>query len=219
MQDSAGCCAELRVSRSRSSDNHGWGPATTRCLEGRERRCRELLNLSSERVSGCPLATVRYPRRLADRACNGHRQRPGCGSCAPPLLPIGLTAADLFAGGKVSRADSRVRQPGTFPCARRPAVTSALDAAPQAHHNPAAVWGGPCTFRLHADHLIPSRHCQRRNLCPQGFHTCRTGPACAYAMRHRCGDRGRWLRAASTVCPGPRGICGGELAESADAGR
>ena len=35
--------------------------------------------------------------------------RPGCGSCAPPLLPIGLTAADLFAGGEVSRADSRVR--------------------------------------------------------------------------------------------------------------
>ena len=31
------------------------------------------------------------------------------GPCASPLPPIGLTAADLFAGGKVSRADSRVR--------------------------------------------------------------------------------------------------------------
>jgi hypothetical protein len=34
---------------------------------------------------------------------------PGPGPCAPPLPPIGLTAADLFAGGEVSRADSRVR--------------------------------------------------------------------------------------------------------------
>jgi hypothetical protein len=34
---------------------------------------------------------------------------PGCGHCAPPLSPIGLTAADPFAGGKVSRAASRVR--------------------------------------------------------------------------------------------------------------
>ncbi len=34
---------------------------------------------------------------------------PGPGPCPPPLLPIGLTAADLFAAGKVSRADSRVR--------------------------------------------------------------------------------------------------------------
>jgi hypothetical protein len=79
--------------------------------------------------------------------------------------------------------------------------------------------GGPCTFRRHADRLISSRHCQRGNLCPQGFHPRRTGPACAYAIRHRCGGRGRWPRAASTVCPGPRGIWGGDLAESADAGR
>ncbi len=34
---------------------------------------------------------------------------PGRGPGAPPLSPIGLTAADPFAGGKVSRADSRVR--------------------------------------------------------------------------------------------------------------
>jgi hypothetical protein len=33
----------------------------------------------------------------------------GCGPWAPPLPPIGLTAADPFAGGEVSRADSRVR--------------------------------------------------------------------------------------------------------------
>lgn len=33
----------------------------------------------------------------------------GPGSCAPPLPLIGLAAADLFAGGEVSRADSRVR--------------------------------------------------------------------------------------------------------------
>jgi hypothetical protein len=67
---------------------------------------------------------------------------PGCGPWAPPLPPIGLTAADPFAGGEVSRADSRVRKPGTFTCARCPAVRSALDAVPEAYHNLAAVWWG-----------------------------------------------------------------------------
>ena len=42
----------------------------------------------------------------------------------------------------MSRADSRVRPPGTLTCARCPAVTSALDAGPEAYHNPAAVWWG-----------------------------------------------------------------------------
>ena len=42
----------------------------------------------------------------------------------------------------MSRADSRVRSPGTFPCARCPAGTSALDAGPEACHNLAAVWWG-----------------------------------------------------------------------------
>jgi len=41
------------------------------------------------------------PRRAPSRS--------DCGPCAPPLPPIGLTAARLFAGGKVSRTDSRVR--------------------------------------------------------------------------------------------------------------
>ena len=59
-----------------------------------------------------------------------------------PSPLIGLIAADLFAGGKVSRADSRVRLPGAVTCARCPAVTSALDAVPEAYHNPAAVWWG-----------------------------------------------------------------------------
>ena len=68
---------------------------------------------------------------------------PGCGSWSPPLPPIGLTAAGLFAEGEVSRADSRVRSPGTLTCARCPAVRSALDAVPEAYDNPAAVWWGP----------------------------------------------------------------------------
>src|SRR5690348_2157852 len=38
----------------------------------------------------------------------------GCGPRRPPLLPIGLTAAGLFDGGEVSRADSCVRSPGIF---------------------------------------------------------------------------------------------------------
>ena len=68
--------------------------------------------------------------------------RPGCGPGAPPLPSIGLTAAALLAAGEVSRADSRVHSPGTFTCARRPAARSALDAAPEAYDNPAAVWWG-----------------------------------------------------------------------------
>ena len=67
---------------------------------------------------------------------------PGRCPCSPPLPPIGLTAADLFAGGEVSSADSRVRSPGTLTCARCPAVRSAFDAGPKAYHNPAAVWWG-----------------------------------------------------------------------------
>ena len=66
--------------------------------------------------------------------------RPRSWRPAPP--PIGLTAAALFAGGEGSRADWRVRSPGTFPCASCPAATSALDAGLEAYHNPAAVrWG------------------------------------------------------------------------------
>jgi len=46
--------------------------------------------------------------------------------CPPQLSPppIGLTAAVLFAGGKVPRDGSRVRSPGTFTCAGCPAVTA-----------------------------------------------------------------------------------------------
>jgi hypothetical protein len=68
--------------------------------------------------------------------------RPGCGPCAPPLFPIGLTAATPIRRREVSRADLRVRLPGTFTCARCPAVRSALDTGPEAYHNPAAVWWG-----------------------------------------------------------------------------
>jgi hypothetical protein len=60
-----------------------------------------------------------------------------------PFPPIGLTAAGLFAEGKVSRADSRVRWPGTLTCARCPAARSALEAVPEACHNRAAIWWGP----------------------------------------------------------------------------
>jgi hypothetical protein len=81
--------------------------------------------------------------------------KPGCGPCAPPLLPIGLTAADLFAGGEVSRADSRVRRPGTFTCARCPAVRSALDAVPEAYHNPAVVrWGAIAASAVIPDQVV-----------------------------------------------------------------
>jgi hypothetical protein len=69
--------------------------------------------------------------------------QPRMGSLGAAPSPIGLTAADLFAGGEVSRADSRVRWPGTFTDACCPAVRSALDGVLEAYHNPAAVWWGP----------------------------------------------------------------------------
>ena len=50
--------------------------ALTRCLGGRRRRCRNLLNRTSTQVLACPLATVGYPGLLADRACNGHGKLP-----------------------------------------------------------------------------------------------------------------------------------------------
>jgi hypothetical protein len=68
--------------------------------------------------------------------------QPRIGSLGAAPSPIGLTAADLFAGGEVSRADSRVRWPGTFTDACCPAVRSALDGVLEAYHNPAAVWWG-----------------------------------------------------------------------------
>ena len=82
---------------------------------------------------------------------------PGHGPGAP-LLPIGLTAADPFAGGKVSRVASRVREPGTFTGARCPAGTAALDAVLEAYHDPAAVWWGAFTFLQYASRGSCSGH-------------------------------------------------------------
>ena len=106
----------------------------------------------------CPWSAACYRTRIARRASVPPGLRPlrpdlavllsapvggvGCGPCAPPLPLIGLTAAGQFAGGEVSSADSRVRSPGTLTFVRCPAVRSALDAGPEAYHNPAAVWWG-----------------------------------------------------------------------------
>src|SRR5215472_16282632 len=86
----------------------------TYALRARHTRC--------SRSSGPPLASGSQVAAGGGRwllmVVRGHlmgtpvmrrRVLPGCGPGAPPLSPIGLTAADLFAGGKVSRADSRVR--------------------------------------------------------------------------------------------------------------
>ena len=97
----------------------------TPCLGGRERPFCELPGRRSAQLAGCPLVTVKYPRCPVDRARTGHGYAPSCcpganrsapgtfqsgrGTGTPPFPPIGLTAADLFAGGEGSRADSRVR--------------------------------------------------------------------------------------------------------------
>ena len=87
---------------------------------------------------GCRRAEPARDPGSAISAANGW---PWSLCAAPP--PIGLTAAYLFAGGEGSRADSRVRSPAILTCACCPAVRSALDAVPEAYHNPAAVWWGP----------------------------------------------------------------------------
>jgi hypothetical protein len=79
----------------------------TRCLGGRERRCRELLNLSSERVSGCPLVTVGYGGRecvgkfaqMTEECVTGHPRhgdRPLRGLVAEPTNGL-REACDLAA--------------------------------------------------------------------------------------------------------------------------
>ena len=103
-----------------------------------------------DRTLGCTLVTdprikrQAYPRRKSfksGRPFDLGTLAPSslvAGSCAPLFPPIGLTAAGVFAGGEVSRDNSRVRSPGTLTCARCPAGRSALDAGPEAYHNPAA---------------------------------------------------------------------------------
>jgi len=98
-------------------------PQVSRCVPGRSGSGRKYLALTSR--SGTQRA-----RRLRSRMTVG-TSAPWCSSSPPatfalragsrallagsnlaPSPPIGLTAAGLFAGGEVSRADSRVRWPG-----------------------------------------------------------------------------------------------------------
>jgi len=115
------------------------------------------------------------------------------------LPPIGLTAADPFAGGKVSRVASRIRSPGSFTCTRCPAGTAALDAVPEGYHNPAAVWWGAfaasMVIRDQADKIVgtPSQR------CTMAIAVGRTGPAsgCDQRVTHGRGyichrDRRGW---------------------------
>jgi len=55
----------------------------------------------------------------------------------------------------VSRAASRVRRPGSFTCARCPVVAAALDAVPEAYHNPAAIrWGATVPGHVAGDQAV-----------------------------------------------------------------
>jgi hypothetical protein len=80
--------------------------------------------------------------RESARACHAGRlpARLWSLSAAPP--PHRTDCCRSIRRRGESRADWRVRSPGTFTCARCPAGTSALDAVPEAYHNPAAVWWG-----------------------------------------------------------------------------
>ena len=87
----------------------------------------------------------------------------------------------------MSRADSRVRSPGSLTCVRCPAETSALDARPEAYHNPAAVWWGvfaPSPGHVAMDQAVTVR------LRPPGFpNDTRVGPVPAGLTLHWCA---RW---------------------------
>ena len=111
-------------------------------------------------------AHVEHPRHASSSS--------GYGPGAPPLPPIGLTAAALFARAQVSRADWRVRSPGTLACARCPACTSALDAGAEAYDNPAAVWWGAFALSVVIRDLAPRHRVRRPRATPRPRCSCRT---------------------------------------------
>jgi hypothetical protein len=63
---------------------------------------------------------------------------PGCAA----TLPHRTDCCRLIRWREVSRADSRVRQPGSFTGSGCPTVPAALDAGPEAYHDRAGVWWG-----------------------------------------------------------------------------
>ena len=81
-----------------------------RYLRGRPEPFRSVLDLGRLTPS-CPVKYGEAPKSFVRVAPSmaPTRQDLSAPSTFPPLPPIGLTAAGLFAEGKVSRADSRVR--------------------------------------------------------------------------------------------------------------
>ena len=114
-------------------------------------------------ASGGPVATDKEPRarqlihemrssRLRGNVFVG-RVPPGPGPGWPFLSPIGLTAADLFAGGELSRANSRVHEPygltetgglwatgGLTGSGSHVALSFCQSATLEPPHRPAAPW-------------------------------------------------------------------------------
>lgn len=132
-------CPDLLLANPLARSAREWrrGPCFVRSWT----RCQEWAAATSAQARNWSLARLPGKGPRTERIHARHLLAPAVVRVRRPS-PIGLTAADLFAGGEVSRADSRVRSPGTFTCARCPAGTSALDAVPEAYHNPAAVWWG-----------------------------------------------------------------------------
>jgi hypothetical protein len=112
----AGCCCH-RCRQPQSGERAAGHDKTLRVVRlsvvpGSLRRVR------SQAPSGPAMVLMRRPSPHRTDCCRAFRRR------------------------EVSRADSRVRSPGTFTCTRCPAARSALDAGPGAYHTPAAVWWG-----------------------------------------------------------------------------
>jgi hypothetical protein len=76
---------------------------------------------------------------------------------APPLSPIGLTAAGLFAGVEVLKGGLRVYiNQALLPVLVALRSQHALDAVPEAYHNLAAVcWGAFAASVVIRDQVVP----------------------------------------------------------------
>ena len=114
----------------------------TDCLRGRRRCCRELLNHSSERVSGCPLVTVRYPDCWPIGHVTGTSSAQLRSLCAAPL-PRRTDCCRSIRRRRGVKGRFACTFARHFTCARCPAVRSGLDAGPEAYDNRWQSGGGP----------------------------------------------------------------------------
>jgi hypothetical protein len=95
----------------------------------------------------------------------------------PDRSPIDAASTQLAMLSGLSASALGCNLGCTLVSAPAPAPIGLTAAAPEAYHNPAAVWWGLRTFRPHVDRPIPP-HCQLGKLCRPGLShslTCEAG--------------------------------------------